>query len=126
MNGKDYYKTLGVSKEASKDEIKKAYRKLARKHHPDLNPDDAGASKKFQQINEANEVLSDAQKRNYLPRVVGGSAVAAFALSEPDAGSDVGAMRCAAHKDGDGYVLNGEKTWITNGSLADVAIQVGE
>jgi alkylation response protein AidB-like acyl-CoA dehydrogenase len=62
---------------------------------------------------------SDAQKRNYLPRVVAGSAVAAFALSEPEAGSDVGAMRCAAHADGDSYVLNGEKTWISNGGIAD-------
>jgi alkylation response protein AidB-like acyl-CoA dehydrogenase len=62
---------------------------------------------------------TEAQKRNYLPRVAAGSAIAAFALSEPDAGSDVGAMRCAAHEDGDGYVLNGEKTWISNGGIAD-------
>ena len=62
---------------------------------------------------------TEAQKRNYLPRVAAGSAIAAFALSEPDAGSDVGAMRCAAHADGDGYVLNGEKTWISNGGIAD-------
>ncbi len=62
---------------------------------------------------------TDAQKRNYLPRVAAGSAIAAFALSEPDAGSDVGAMRCAAHADGDSYVLNGEKTWISNGGIAD-------
>lgn len=59
----DYYKTLGIDKSASEDDIKKAYRKLARKYHPDLNPDDAEANKKFQQINEANEVLSDAEKR---------------------------------------------------------------
>ena len=62
---------------------------------------------------------TEAQKRNYLPRVASGSAIAAFALSEPDAGSDVGAMRCAAHADGDDYVLNGEKTWISNGGIAD-------
>jgi len=59
------------------------------------------------------------QKRNYLPRVANGTAIAAFALSEPEAGSDVGAMRCAAHRDGDAYVLNGEKTWISNGGIAD-------
>src|ERR1700748_532120 len=59
----DYYKVLGVDKNASEDEIKKAYRKLARKHHPDLNPNDKEAHKKFQQINEANEVLSDPEKR---------------------------------------------------------------
>ncbi len=59
----DYYKTLGVNKNATEDEIKKAYRKLARRYHPDLNPNDTEANKKFQQINEANEVLSDAEKR---------------------------------------------------------------
>jgi curved DNA-binding protein len=59
----DYYKILGVSKTASEEEIKKAYRKLARKLHPDLNPNDKEANKKFQQINEANEVLSDPEKR---------------------------------------------------------------
>ncbi len=59
----DYYKVLGVEKNATETEIKKAYRKLARKSHPDLNPDDKEAKKKFQQINEANEVLSNAEKR---------------------------------------------------------------
>ncbi len=59
----DYYSILGVPKDATTDDIKKAYRKLARKLHPDLNPDDADAKKKFQQLNEANEVLSDPEKR---------------------------------------------------------------
>lgn len=59
----DYYKVLGVDKNASENDIKKAYRKLARKLHPDLNPNDKEANKKFQQINEANEVLSDPEKR---------------------------------------------------------------
>jgi curved DNA-binding protein len=59
----DYYKILGVAKNASSDDIKKVYRKLARKLHPDLNPNDKEAQKKFQQINEANEVLSDPEKR---------------------------------------------------------------
>ncbi len=59
----DYYKVLGVSKTATQDEIRAAYRKLARKHHPDLNPNDKEANKRFQQINEANEVLSDPDKR---------------------------------------------------------------
>src|SRR4249920_4098402 len=59
----DYYKTLGIEKNATEEEIKKTYRKLARKYHPDLNPNDKEANKKFQQINEANEVLSDPQKR---------------------------------------------------------------
>jgi curved DNA-binding protein len=59
----DYYKILEIDKNASDADIKKAYRKLARKYHPDLNPNDATAKKKFQQINEANEVLSDPEKR---------------------------------------------------------------
>lgn len=59
----DYYKVLGVNKNASQDDIKKAYRKLARKMHPDLNPNDKEAHRKFQEINEANEVLSDPEKR---------------------------------------------------------------
>lgn len=59
----DYYKVLGVPKNASQEEIKKAYRKLARKMHPDLNPDDKDAHRKFQEINEAHEVLSDPEKR---------------------------------------------------------------
>lgn len=59
----DYYKVLGISKNATEDEIKKAYRKLARKLHPDINPDDKEAHAKFQQLNEANEVLSNPEKR---------------------------------------------------------------
>jgi len=60
-----------------------------------------------------------AQKQRYLPRVARGEAIAAFALSEPDAGSDVAAMACAARIDGDHAVLDGEKTWISNGGIAD-------
>ncbi len=59
----DYYKVLEVDKNASEEDIKKAYRKLARKLHPDLNPNDKNAHQKFQKINEANEVLSDPEKR---------------------------------------------------------------
>lgn len=59
----DYYKVLEVAKTASEKDIKKAYRKLARKYHPDVNPKDENAKKKFQEINEANEVLSDPEKR---------------------------------------------------------------
>jgi acyl-CoA dehydrogenase len=62
---------------------------------------------------------SDAQKQNYLPRVCKGSAIAAFALSEPEAGSDAAALQCSARQEGNAYVLNGEKTWISNGGIAD-------
>jgi DnaJ-class molecular chaperone len=60
---KDYYKILGVEKHASQKDIQKAYRKLARQHHPDVNPHDKTAEEKFKEINEANEVLSDPEKR---------------------------------------------------------------
>ncbi|HCM75487.1 MAG TPA: molecular chaperone DnaJ [Cytophagales bacterium] len=59
----DYYKILGLSKNATEKEIKNAYRKLARKYHPDLNPNDKEAERKFKEVNEANEVLSDAENR---------------------------------------------------------------
>jgi alkylation response protein AidB-like acyl-CoA dehydrogenase len=62
---------------------------------------------------------NDEQKQAYLPRVAAGTAIAAFALSEPEAGSDVGAMQCSARIEGDCAVLNGSKTWISNGGIAD-------
>ena len=60
---RDYYEVLGVSKGASEDEIKKAFRKKAKQYHPDLHPDDADAKEKFQEVNEAYEVLSDSEKK---------------------------------------------------------------
>jgi len=62
MEYQDYYKVLGVERNASDTDIKKAYRKLARKYHPDVNPGNAKAEDKFKQINEAYQVLSDAEK----------------------------------------------------------------
>src|SRR5471032_3259345 len=63
MDFKDYYSTLGVAKTATAKEIKAAYRKLARKHHPDVNPGDKSAESKIKELNEAYEVLSDSDKR---------------------------------------------------------------
>src|SRR2546425_13022211 len=66
---KDYYAALGVKKSASADDIRKAFRKLARKHHPDVNPGDKSAEEKFKAISEANEVLSDPKKRKIYDQV---------------------------------------------------------
>ncbi|MBC7419043.1 MAG: J domain-containing protein, partial [Pedobacter sp.] len=63
MDYVDYYKVLGLAKDATAADVKKGYRKLARKHHPDINPNNAEAEKLFKEINEANEVLSDPVKR---------------------------------------------------------------
>ena len=60
---RDYYEVLGLQKDASEDEIKKAFRQLAKKYHPDLNPGDKEAEAKFKEVNEAYEVLSDKEKR---------------------------------------------------------------
>jgi len=62
---------------------------------------------------------TEAQKRAWLPRVARGEAISAFALSEPNAGSDVASLQCAARRDGDAYLLDGDKTWISNGGIAD-------
>src|SRR6266571_7075732 len=66
---KDYYAALGVKKSASADDIRKAFRKLARKYHPDVNPGDKAAEEKFKAISEANEVLSDPKKRKIYDQV---------------------------------------------------------
>src|SRR6476620_2665152 len=63
MEYRDYYATLGVPRTASQADIKKAFRKLARQHHPDVNKGDASAEQRFKEISEANEVLSDPEKR---------------------------------------------------------------
>jgi len=93
----DYYKILGINKTATQDEIRAAYRKLARKHHPDLNPDDKEANKKFQQVNEANEVLSDPEKRKkYDQYGKDWQHAEAFEKAQQPAGSRQGAGRTGA------------------------------
>lgn len=91
----DYYKTLGVNRTASDDEILKAYRELARKYHPDLNPDDDQAKKRFQEVQNAFDVLSDKQKREMYDRYgsayesVGGGGPHPWAGGRPGAGPEV-------------------------------------
>ncbi|MGH9366179.1 MAG: DnaJ C-terminal domain-containing protein [Thermoanaerobaculia bacterium] len=84
MKKRDYYEVLGVSRGASEGEVKKAYRRLARKLHPDVNPGDKGAQKKFQEVQEAYEVLRDAEKRRAYDR---------FGHAGPAPGFDSGAGR---------------------------------
>ena len=81
---KDYYEVLGLSKGASEEEIKKAYKKLARKYHPDMNPGDKTAEEKFKEVNEANEVLSDPEKKARYDRF-------GFAGVDPSYGAGTGA-----------------------------------
>jgi curved DNA-binding protein len=93
LDFKDYYTTLGVAKTASDKEIKQAYRKLARKHHPDVNPGDKSAESKFKEINEAYEVLGDADKRRKYDEL--GANWRAYEQGQPFGGSPFGGAGAA-------------------------------
>ena len=97
MAKRDYYEVLGVSKDASEAEIKSAYRKKAKECHPDLHPNDKNAEERFKELNEANEVLSDPEKRKRYdqfgfdgPQMGGGSGGAVGVLSITGCGLQVG------------------------------------
>ena len=87
---KDFYSVLGVSKDASQADIKKAYRKLARKYHPDQNPGDAAAEKKFKDISEANSVLSDTEEREQYDAIRAMGSGARFSAGAPCGGGAAG------------------------------------
>ena len=95
MDFKDYYASLGVAKTATDAEIKRAYRKLARKYHPDLNPGDKTAEAKFKEINEANEVLSDPEKRRKYDEL--GANWRMYEQAQRDGGGQPGAPGWSAH-----------------------------
>jgi DnaJ-class molecular chaperone len=97
MADRDYYEVLGVGRNASADEIKKAYRKLARKHHPDVNPGDKTAEAKFKETQQAYDILSDAEKRSLYDRF-GKAAFEGMAASGPRSG----ATEWTAHQAGPG------------------------
>src|ERR1700746_2806728 len=93
---KDYYEILGVKKSASADDVRKAFRKLARKYHPDVNPGDKSAEEKFKALSEANEVLSDPKKRKIYDQVgfysdnIDPAAAAAYARAGAGGGGEGG------------------------------------
>ena len=101
---KDFYSVLGVSKDASPEDVKKAYRKLARKYHPDQNPGDAAAEKKFKDITEANSVLSDPEEREQYDAIRAMGSGARFTAGGPAGAGGTGG---AGFEDIFGDLFNG-------------------
>ncbi len=112
----DYYKTLGVERSASQDDISKAYRKLARKHHPDLNPEDKGAKKRFQEIQQAYDCLNDPEKRKKYDQF--GEGYEQYAGPHPFAGGGNGPQ-------GQGFDFNDIFGGSSNVDLGDIFRQFG-
>lgn len=119
MAKKDYYSTLGIKKDAKPDEIKKAYRRLARKHHPDVNPNDKAAEDKFKQVQEAYDVLSDEKKRKVFDRF-GYYADNLDADSPFGAGAGAGAGGGGAGFDFSGFDFTGTGTQSGGSSFRDI------
>ena len=113
MEYKDYYKVLGLTKNATQEEIHKAYRRLALKHHPDRNPDDKGAHRNFHEISEANEVLSDPDKREKYDRL--GQSAQDFAEAATAGAGAGGRSASRARSTGD----NGSTTFHFAGDYGD-------
>jgi curved DNA-binding protein len=101
---KDYYTILGVSKTATPEEIKRAYRKLARKYHPDLNPGDQDAEAKFKDLNEANEVLSDPEKRPKYDRFGEHWNQPGYSEAPPSTGTNSGTVDFDRYADFDSFI----------------------
>ncbi|MBN3927670.1 DnaJ C-terminal domain-containing protein [Nostoc sp. NMS4] len=101
---KDYYAILGVSKTATPEEIKRVYRKLARKYHPDLNPGDNDAETKFKELNEANEVLSDPEKRQKYDRFGQHWNNPGYTEAPPPSGTNVGTTDFDQYGDFDSFI----------------------
>src|SRR5881392_2687517 len=101
MDFKDYYASLGVAKTATDKELKQAYRKLARKHHPDVNPGDKSAESKFKEAQQAYDILSDAEKRSLYDRY-GNAAFEGMAASGPRSG----ATEWTANQAGPGFTFD--------------------
>src|SRR4029078_10445913 len=98
MPDRDYYEVLGVARDASADAIKKAYRSLARKHHPDVNPGDKKAEARFKEAQQAYDILSDPEKRSLYDRY-GTAALEGMAAAGPRSG----ASEWTAHQAGPGF-----------------------